>query len=512
MSAFAKLGLSKSITSALASHDYETPTPIQKEVIPLILKGRDVVGIAQTGTGKTAAFVLPILENIINKGDRPKPKTCTALIIVPTRELAGQIEDNIAKYGVNVAHSRASIVGGMKYPPQIRNMARGLDIMVATPGRLEDHLKSGGISLRETQTIILDEADQMLDLGFMPAIRRIVKQSPKQRQTILLSATMPKQIRQLANEILNNPADIAVAKQATPVKLIEQTVFLIEKPEKRAFLLRALENAFRTIVFTRTKHGADQVVKYLAKNGQRASAIHGNKSQNQRQRALQAFREGKENILVATDIAARGIDIPEVSLVVNYDMPTVPEAYVHRIGRTARAGRDGQAISLCSKEERPRLRDIERMINTKLPTENVDHTVVMDAVGYDPLKGKQTKPKNLPAAQATADDSQSQKASDQPLDDRHQSTADGTQPLRRRGTKGGRPQKPGKKMKNRRDHDLVGKGKPGHRQARPKAAKRPQGDDKSGARSGGQPKSARPQKPRSQQPRSNRSRSGRPAN
>ena len=524
MSAFAKLGLSKSLTSALSAHDYETPTPIQKEVIPLIRKGRDVVGIAQTGTGKTAAFVLPILENIITTGARPKPKTCTALIIVPTRELASQIEDNIAKYGANVAHSRATIVGGMKYPPQIKKMARGLDIMVATPGRLEDHLKSGAISLRETQTIILDEADQMLDLGFMPAIRRIVKQSPKQRQTVLLSATMPKQIRQLADEILNNPADVAVAKQATPVELIEQTIFLIEKPEKRPFLLRALENAYRTIVFTRTKHGADQVVKFLSKNGQKASAIHGNKSQNQRQRALQAFREGKENILVATDIAARGIDIPEVSLVVNYDMPTVPEAYVHRIGRTARAGRGGQAISLCSKEERPRLRDIERMIKTKLPTENVDHSVVMDAVGYDPLKGKQVKPKNAPVKNTKASDGQSQENANQPLDDRHQSEADGAQPRRRRGTKGGRPQKPGKKMKNRRDHDTAGKGKPGHRQARPKA-KRPQEGQSAGksegrgegrgrgrpnGRPGGKPKTGRPQNARQHRGRPNGSKGGRP--
>ncbi len=468
MSEFAKLGLSKSITSALMAHDYKTPTPIQKEVIPLISKGRDVVGIAQTGTGKTAAFVLPILENILNAEARPKPKTCRALIIVPTRELASQIEDNIAKYGINVGHSRATIVGGMKYPPQIKKMARGLDIMVATPGRLEDHLKSGSISLRDTQTIILDEADQMLDLGFMPAIRRIVAQSPKQRQTVLLSATMPKPIRQLANEILNNPADVAVAKQATPVELIEQTVYLIEKPEKRPFLLRALENAFRTIVFTRTKHGADQVVKFLVKNGQKASAIHGNKSQNQRQRALEAFRNGKENILVATDIAARGIDIPEVSLVVNYDMPTVPEAYVHRIGRTARAGRDGQAISLCSKEERPRLRDIERMIKTKLPTENVAHAVVMDAVGFDPLKNKPSKPyKKAASEDGQTDNRQTSEA--QPLDDRHHNEQDGAQPRRRRGTKGGRPQKAGKKPKNRRGQAHAPNGKPGHRQKLPKA-------------------------------------------
>ena len=465
MSAFAKLGLSQALTRALSDNNYETPTPIQNEVIPLLLKGKDVVGIAQTGTGKTAAFVLPILEKISKAEQRPRPKTCHALIIVPTRELASQIEDNVAKYGINVPHLRATIVGGMKYPPQIKKMARGLDIMVATPGRLEDHLKSGSISLRDTTTIILDEADQMLDLGFMPAIRRIVAQSPKQRQTVLLSATMPKQIRQLANEILNNPADIAVSAQSQPVERIDQTVFLIEKAEKRPFLLRALENAFRTIVFTRTKHGADQVVKYLAKNDKKASAIHGDKSQGQRQRALEAFRSGKEHILVATDIAARGIDIPEVSLVVNYDMPTVPEAYIHRIGRTARAGREWQAISLCSSDERPRLRDIERMMKNKIPTENVAHSVVMDATGYDPLKGKQVKPTMDMTPAAKPRSKNRDENSEHPLDTRHHDE-DGSQPQRPRGTKGGRPQRAGKKPSNRRDGDKTGK--PGHRQAKPK--------------------------------------------
>ena len=478
MSAFAKLGLSQALTRALEANEYETPTPIQKEVIPLLLKGRDVVGIAQTGTGKTAAFVLPILEAIVKSEQRPKSKTCRALIIVPTRELASQIEDNVAKYGVNVPHVRATIVGGMKYPPQIKKMYRGLDIMVATPGRLEDHLQSGNISLRDTHTIILDEADQMMDLGFMPAIRRIVAQSPKQRQTVLLSATMPKQIRQLATEILNNPAEIAVSQQSQPVSRIDQTVFLIEKAEKRPFLLRALENAFRTIIFTRTKHGADQVVKFLAKNGKKSSAIHGNKSQGQRQRALEAFRSGKEHILVATDIAARGIDIPEVSLVVNYDMPTVPESYIHRIGRTARAGREGQAISLCSGEERPRLRDIERMMKTKIPTENVAHSVVMDATSYDPLKGKQVKPTMDLAKYAKPRPSSDDADADQPLDDRNRDSDERSQPRRPRGTKGGRPSRPGKKPDNRREDSKPGNSS--HRQAKPRFKGKSEGGNSGG--------------------------------
>lgn len=385
MSKFAQLGLSPQLTETLEKAEYTQPTPIQEKVIPLMLEGRDIVGIAQTGTGKTAAFVLPILEKLHTAQSKSRPKHCTALIIVPTRELASQIDDNIAKYGAHVYHERACIVGGVKYPKQISRLNRGLDILVATPGRLEDHLKSGNLSLAHTEIIILDEADQMLDLGFLPAIRRIVKLAPRTRQTILLSATMPKAIRSLAGELLDKPVDVAVAKQATPIEKIEQAIMLMEKPDKRPFTVRAVENQFRTIIFTRTKHGADQLVKYMAKQGVNASAIHGNKSQSQRQRALDAFRKGQEHILIATDIAARGIDIPDVSLVINYDVPTTPESYVHRIGRTARAGREGRAITLCSPEEQKYLRDIERLIKMKLPTENVSVGEIDDAE-YDPIK------------------------------------------------------------------------------------------------------------------------------
>ncbi len=398
MSHFAQLGLSPQLTKTLEKTGYATPTPIQEKVIPLMLDGRDIVGIAQTGTGKTAAFVLPILEKLKSNQHKARAKHCTALIIVPTRELAAQIDENIAKYGAHIYHQRACIVGGVKYPRQISRLHQGLDILVATPGRLEDHMKSGNLSLAHTEMVILDEADQMLDLGFFPAIRRIVKQAPRNRQTVLLSATMPKPIRVLANELLDKPTDVAVAPQSTPVEKIKQAVMLMEKPEKRPFLVKSVENQFRTIVFTRTKHGADQLVKYLSKQNIAASAIHGNKSQSQRQRALQAFRKGDTHILIATDIAARGIDIPDVSLVVNYDVPMTPEAYVHRIGRTARAGREGHAITLCAPEESGRLRDIEKLIKVKLPVENVTVGQVDDN-SYDPLKAANTAPqKNKPTS------------------------------------------------------------------------------------------------------------------
>ena len=411
MSKFAQLGLSSQLTKAIEKSGYASPTPIQEKAIPLMLQGRDIVAIAQTGTGKTAAFVLPILERLKANQHKATPKHCSTLIIVPTRELAKQIDDNIEKYGTHIYHQRACIVGGVKYPKQIKRLNQGLDILVATPGRLEDHLKSGNLLLDHTETLILDEADQMLDLGFFPAIRRIAKQIPRTRQTVLLSATMPKPIRALAAELLNDPKDVAVAPVSTPVERIGQAVMLMEKPEKRPFLLQALENQFRTIIFTRTKHGADQLAKYLAKQRIFASAIHGNKSQNQRQRTLEAFRKGEEPILIATDIAARGIDIPDVSLVVNYDVPTTPEAYVHRIGRTARAGREGRAITLCAPEEQKHLRDIEKLIKMKLPVENVQAGGIDDD-GYDPLKAAAGRSKkSSPHADKTSERKNS--------DDRH---------------------------------------------------------------------------------------------
>lgn len=371
---FKDLGLADPILRALDSAGYDTPTPIQAKLIPHMLEGRDVVGIAQTGTGKTAAFVLPLLHEVAANKSAPQKRSCQTLIVTPTRELAAQIADNVGIYGKHIKHRCAVVVGGVKPNPQIRAMANGVDILVATPGRLLDHMSSGAIRIDKTTTVILDEADQMLDLGFLPAIRKIMSNLPRDRRTALLSATMPKQIRGLASDFLDNPVEITVTPNSKPIERIDQRVIHVPKRAKTALLLDLLgETAYeRAIVFTRTKHGADKVVRQLEKGGFPAAAIHGNKSQNQRKRALAAFKDGTTGILVATDIAARGIDVDDVSHVVNFDLPNVPESYVHRIGRTARAGKEGVAIAFCDSEERSLLRDIERLIKTSLPKENAD--------------------------------------------------------------------------------------------------------------------------------------------
>ena len=364
MTQFNDLGLAESILQALTAEGYSTPTPIQQQVIPVMLAGRDVVGIAQTGTGKTAAFVLPLLNEITNRKSRAAHKSCNTLILAPTRELAAQIAESVRTYGRFMRHSVAVVVGGVRPGPQIRMMASGVDILVATPGRLLDHISTGAIRLESTTTVILDEADQMMDLGFMPAIRKIMAKVPHTRRTLLFSATMPKPIRALADDFLHDAVEIAVSPESLPIDRIEQRVLQVEKSAKRAALVNILKESDveRAIVFTRTKHGADKVRIHLEKAGLPADAIHGNKSQGQRERALANFKAGKIRILVATDIAARGIDVDGISHVINFELPNVPEAYVHRIGRTARAGKSGVAISLCDSEERGLLRDIERLI------------------------------------------------------------------------------------------------------------------------------------------------------
>jgi ATP-dependent RNA helicase RhlE len=378
---FKTLGLAKPLLRAVEAEGYTNATPIQAQVIPAMLRGNDILGTAQTGTGKTAAFVLPLLDAIANGSKKPQSKRCTALILAPTRELAAQIADSINTYGQFVRHSAAVVVGGVRPGPQINKMAKGLDILVATPGRLLDHMGTGAVSLADTKTIVLDEADQMMDLGFMPAIRRIMSKLPKDRQNVLLSATMPKQIRALADDFLNNPTEVAIGAVARPIDKIDQKVILADKPEKTRALINLLNNNEfeRAIVFSRTKHGADRIARQLSNAGLPAAAIHGNKSQGQRTRALDAFKEGTAPVLVATDIAARGIDVDGVSHVINFDLPNVPESYVHRIGRTARAGASGIAVSLCSGEERGLLKDIERLIGRKIPTEHLDgEAVILD--------------------------------------------------------------------------------------------------------------------------------------
>ncbi|WP_068319020.1 DEAD/DEAH box helicase [Polycladidibacter hongkongensis] len=386
MKTFAEAGLAEPILRAVNEQGYSAPTPIQSEVIPVMRAGRDVLGIAQTGTGKTAAFVLPLLSALAQDRKKPEPHTCRALILAPTRELASQIAESVRNYGEFIGPSLAVIFGGVKHGPQLRALAKGLDIVIATPGRLEDHLGTGGLRLDATTTVVLDEADQMLDLGFAPAIRRIMGKVPKPRQVVLLSATMPVQIRKLAKEFLQDPAEISVAPVSRPIEKIDQSVRYLNSSAKRA----ALEEVFtesaveRAIVFTRTKRGADRVSGYLEKAGLASAAIHGNKSQRQRERALDAFKSGSITILVATDIAARGIDIDGVSHVVNYELPNVPEAYVHRIGRTARAGKSGVAVSLCDSTELPYLRDIERLIGRRIPSGDGDFGE--DALSFDPLE------------------------------------------------------------------------------------------------------------------------------
>ena len=376
MTQFTDLGLAEPILRALERAGYKTPTPIQSKLIPIMLKGKDVVGIAQTGTGKTAAFVLPLLNEIAANKGRAEPRSCRALIVTPTRELAAQIGENITAYAKFIDHSATVVVGGVKPNKQIRAMSRGVDILVATPGRLLDHMDTGAIRIDKATTVVLDEADQMLDMGFLPAIRRIMKALPRDRRTALLSATMPKQIRSLANDFLNNPQEVSVNPESKPVERIAQSVIYVAKHAKPKLLVDILqETAFsRVIVFSRTKHGADKIARVLTKNDLPAGAIHGNKSQNQRTRALESFRQGKTPILVATDIAARGIDIDDVSHVINYDLPNVAESYVHRIGRTGRAGSKGSAISLVGFKDWPSFENIRSnfLADTKIEFKKID--------------------------------------------------------------------------------------------------------------------------------------------
>jgi ATP-dependent RNA helicase RhlE len=365
---FSDLGLAAPILRALISEGYSEPTPIQRQAIPPALSGHDVCGIAQTGTGKTAAFALPILQRLAAIPRQPAPRTCRALVLSPTRELASQIADSFRAYGAGTPLSTAVVFGGVSIGRQREQLARGIDILVATPGRLLDLIDSRALALSSVQILVLDEADRMLDLGFIHALKRIVKLLPRPRQTLLFSATMPRPIALLAEDYLDNPVKVVVAPPATTVERVDQRVVFVPSDRKRDLLATMLRDpAFaRVLVFTRTKHGADRVVRHLAATGIEAAAIHGNKSQPQRERALAGFRDGHARVLVATDIAARGIDVDGVSHVINFELPNVPDDYVHRIGRTARAGAHGIAIALCSDEERPYLRDIEKLTRSSL--------------------------------------------------------------------------------------------------------------------------------------------------
>jgi ATP-dependent RNA helicase RhlE len=385
---FTDLGLSKPLIDALASKNYTVPTPIQAQAIPTVLTGRDLLGIAQTGTGKTAAFMLPALDRLAHERQIPKPGQIRMLVLAPTRELASQIAAMAEAYGRFMRLSVGVIFGGVPNGKSVRTVARGLDVLVATPGRLLDLIDQRALSLRELEILVLDEADQMLDLGFIHALKRIVALVPAKRQTLFFSATMPKTIRQLADAYLTNPAEVAVTPAATTVERITQAVTHVNQAEKSALLTLFLQKTGleRTLVFSRTKHGADKIVRQLAAAGIASLAIHGNKSQAQRERAIAAFKSGQAPVLIATDIAARGIDIPGVAHVVNFDLPDVPEQYVHRIGRTARAGADGKAIAFCSPDERINLRDIERLTRLKIDVEPLPEGFVAAAQAFKALK------------------------------------------------------------------------------------------------------------------------------
>ncbi len=390
ISSFSELGLAEPIQRALTAKNYAVPTPIQARAIPALLDGRDMLGIAQTGTGKTAAFALPIIHGLSKKGEKARPRSPRALILAPTRELAIQIGDEFRAYGKFMHLRQTVIFGGVSQKPQVTALYRGVDIVIATPGRLLDLMNQRRLGLESVEFLVLDEADRMLDMGFVRDVRKILAAMPKARQSLLFSATMPREVLRLSGEILTDPVRVEVTPQATPIERIEQNVYHVATAAKGALLASLLDDPAlsRVIVFARTKHRANKVAERLERSGVSTEAIHGNKSQAARQRALKAFRDGQVRVLVATDIAARGIDVDAISHVINFELPNESESYVHRIGRTARAGANGVALSFCDPAERSYLRGIENLIKRKL-------TVIGDGPSvssFDSDKPKAKKP------------------------------------------------------------------------------------------------------------------------
>lgn len=369
MTTFKELQLIEPIQKALEAQGYETPTPIQQQAIPHVLQGKDLFGCAQTGTGKTAAFAIPILQQLALRETEKGKRKISTLILTPTRELATQIEENFQEYGKNLDLRTAVIFGGVNQNNQVKRLQNGVDILVATPGRLLDLISQKYISLAHIEIFVLDEADRMLDMGFIHDVKKLLTIIPKKRQTLFFSATMPDSILSLANSILTNPVKVEVTPASTTAETIQQSVYFIDKDNKNLLLLDNLRKDIHdsVLVFTRTKHGADKIVKFLEKNNVKSAAIHGNKSQNARQRALDNFKSKEIKVLVATDIAARGIDIDNLLYVINYDLPNIPETYVHRIGRSGRAGAKGIAISYCNYEEKAYLKDIQKITGIQVP-------------------------------------------------------------------------------------------------------------------------------------------------
>ena len=366
---FVDLGLAEPILRAIGDEGYTVATPIQTQTIPHVLAGRDVLGCAQTGTGKTAAFALPILQYIDANRRPAHPRSPRVVVLAPTRELAAQIGESFATYGRNIRFRHTVIFGGVGQGPQVRALSHGVHVLVATPGRLMDLMQQGYVKLNALEVFVVDEADRMMDMGFLPALKKIISHLPAKRQSLFFSATMPESIAALANSLLHKPVQVSVTPPSSTVELIEQQVMFVERGHKKSLLHQVVSDpgCHRALVFTRTKHGADKVARQLNSQGIATDAIHGNKSQPARQRALEGFRNGNLHVLVATDVAARGIDIDCISHVINYDVPTDPESYVHRIGRTGRAGASGIAISFCDSSEHGSLRDIERLTRRKIP-------------------------------------------------------------------------------------------------------------------------------------------------
>jgi ATP-dependent RNA helicase RhlE len=444
---FISLGLSKPLLDALAAKNYSQATPIQRQAIPTVLTGRDLLGIAQTGTGKTAAFMLPSLDRLAAAKGFAKPGHVRMLVLAPTRELAAQIAQSAEAYGRFMRLSVGVIFGGVPNSKSLRAVSRGLDVLVATPGRLLDLIDQRALSLRELEILVLDEADQMLDLGFIHALKRIVALVPPKRQTLFFSATMPRAIKELADRYLTNPAEVSVTPTATTVDRIEQSVTMVNQAEKPALLAMILQtkSVERALVFSRTKHGADKVVRQLEAAGIAAGAIHGNKSQAQRERAIAAFKAGNMPVLIATDIAARGIDIPGVSHVINFDLPDVPEQYVHRIGRTARAGATGIAIAFCSHDERGNLRDIERTTRQKIAVAPLPADFMASAEAFKRLKpAPKAQPAQRPSTKSNRRADGQQRHNRNERQQRH--------PYRAEGHPGHRPEggQPKRKFRGRR--------------------------------------------------------------
>ena len=396
---FASLGLSDPILQAVTANGYDTPTPIQAQAIPAVLEGKDVMGAAQTGTGKTAGFTLPILE-LLSRGERARSNHVRALILTPTRELAAQILESVTTYGKNLPLSSAVVFGGVKINPQMMKLRRGVDILVATPGRLLDLHNQNAVNFGQIEMLVLDEADRMLDMGFIHDIKKILSKLPAKRQNLLFSATFSNEIRSLAKGMVNNPVEISVSPPNTTIELVSQLIHPVDKAQKSALLTKLIQDGDwkQVLVFTRTKHGANKLAKQLDSRGIRSAAIHGNKSQAARTKALLEFKNGKTPVLVATDIAARGIDIDLLPHVVNFDLPNVPEDYVHRIGRTGRAGASGQAVSLVSADEVKQLQDIEKLIQQLLTRKLIDgfepdHSVPETRLSPKAAPQKTKKPK-----------------------------------------------------------------------------------------------------------------------